>query len=94
MAFGPWHAKRMAKSDAAMGSFLKAMGNNVSAGPGKPHVFASSKAGRRKLRRGGRGDRDVLLDWRGLGAHANVSARDRAPTLMGRARDTARLVKP
>ena len=51
MAIGFRHAVKMRRAAQLVVEHLKAMGSRVSTGPGKSHTFASSKAGRRALRR-------------------------------------------
>ena len=71
---------------------LCAMGSQISTLPGKPHSFASSKAGGRVLRKqqaiSGRG---TLTHWRDLGAHANVSKKPSGLTLTMRLQGAAQL---
>ena len=74
MAFGPRHAATMRKVRTEIDSHLATMGTRASTGKGKSHVFASAKAGRRRLRKDmEESGRAVLSHWRDLGAHANIS---------------------
>ena len=74
MAFGPRHPALLRHARREVDRHLLVMGTRASTGKGKSHVFASAKAGRRRLRREmADAGRAVLFRWRGLGAHANVA---------------------
>ena len=79
LAVGRAHASRLAEAQKAIGLHLRAMGSKVATGPGKSVAYASSKAGRRRLRRAAKNQREdargVVTRWRDLGAHASSTAR-------------------
>ena len=88
LAVGRAHASRLAEAQRAIGHHLRAMGSKVATGPGKSVAFASSKAGRRRLRRAakspGEEAREVVTHWRDLGAHASSTARMVGVTMTSR----------
>ena len=51
LAVGRAHATKLAKAQEAIGRHLQSMGSKVATGPGKSVAYASSKAGRRRLRK-------------------------------------------
>ena len=74
MAFCFKHDSRMRRAGSLVEAHLQAMGSRISTGQGKSHSFASSKVGRRTLRKRLLSTgREVLLHWRDLGADANIS---------------------
>eukprot|EP00974_Lingulodinium_polyedra_P064308 6211057-Lingulodinium_polyedra.AAC.1 len=74
LAIGARHAQRRRRAQDLVDRHLLAMGSKVSKGAGKSLMYASSKAGRRQLRREarelGHEPREICPRWRGLGAHA------------------------
>ena len=88
LAIGARHAQRRRRAQDLVDRHLLAMGSRVSKGAGKSLMYASSKAGRRQLRREaaelGHEAREIRPHWRDLGAHATVWNRDIAGTLRDR----------
>jgi hypothetical protein len=70
LAVGRAHATKLAKAQEAIGRHLQAMGSKVATGPGKSVAYASSRAGRRRLRKcastQGHVARGVVTHWRDL----------------------------
>ena len=92
MAAGYKHSTRMRHASSLVAEHLQAMGSRVSTGPGKSHSFASTKAGRRALRKQlAPSGRCTLTHWRDLGAHANISNKPTGATLTRRLLGAARL---
>ena len=93
---GRAHATSLAKAQEAIGQHLQAMGSNVATGPGKSVAYASSRAGRRRLRKAaptqGQGARGVVAHSRDLGAHASTTARMIGVTMTARMNRAAGLV--
>ena len=84
MAIGLRHDSRMRRASSLVGAYLQAMGSRISTGQGKSHSFASSKAGRRTLRRRLLSTgREVLVHWRDFGAHTNISRLQRGAPFPG-----------
>ena len=96
LAVGRAHATKLAKAQEAIGRHLQAMGSKVATGPGKSVAYASSRAGRRKLRKvaftQGQEARGVVTHWRDLGAHASTTARMVGVTMTARMNRAAGLV--
>ena len=67
MAVGYKHHSKMRRASTMVAEHLRAMGSQVSTGPGKSHSFAFSKAGRRVLRKQQAiSGRSTLVHWRDL----------------------------
>ena len=65
MVFGPRRPSTMREARAEIDRHLATMGARASTGSGKPHVCASAKLGRRRLRKEvAASGRAVLVQWR------------------------------
>ena len=51
LAIGRAHATKLVQAQEAIGRHLQAMGSRVATGSGKSVAYASSRAGRKRLRR-------------------------------------------
>ncbi|MFM7986721.1 MAG: hypothetical protein ACKPKO_46140, partial [Candidatus Fonsibacter sp.] len=92
LSVGFRHASRLLRAADQVAAHSRAMGSNVSTGPGKSHSFASSKAGRRAFRQWAvEFGRDVLGHWKYFVAHANITGRQVGVTLTRRLGAVARL---